>query len=353
MVQLAAFEDVGEGQLVEGRGAHVGGLLRLDQPVREVRRGDEPAEAQARGQHLARGSRIDHVVPVETLDGADRLAVVAELGVVVVLDDQRAAADGPVDEGGATLGREDGAGRVLVGGGDDDAVDVETVEQVHPHPALVDRHADRVQARSCQRRAVLGVRRVLDGDPARAGGTHRARGQREPLGEPRADHDVGRIRAGATRTVEVCGERDAQLRDAVAVEVGEPLAGGVREHATEAAQPGGPRELGDVRAAGAEVELDGRGLEDRAVDLGDRCVAGDARRAARRAGEVALGGQLRVGLDDDAARHAQLGGERAGRGEGGRGRQAAVADRLAERLLQLVVERVRVVAIQDHEQLEV
>jgi hypothetical protein len=48
---------------------------------------DEPAEPESRSEGLARGASIGHPVGVQPVDGADRGAVVAILGVVVVLDD--------------------------------------------------------------------------------------------------------------------------------------------------------------------------------------------------------------------------------------------------------------------------
>ena len=63
----------------------------------------EPAESQARGEDLARRARVHDAVRAEALDRADRLAVVAELGVVVVLDDHGAAPRRPVGEARAAV----------------------------------------------------------------------------------------------------------------------------------------------------------------------------------------------------------------------------------------------------------
>jgi len=54
---------------------------------------------------VADGPQGDHPVGRESLNGADRIPVVAELGVVVVLDDNRTAPGGPVDERQPALGR--------------------------------------------------------------------------------------------------------------------------------------------------------------------------------------------------------------------------------------------------------
>ena len=49
---------------------------------------DQPAEPQPGRQGLARRTGVDDVLRRQALHGADRLAVVAVLRVVVVLDDQ-------------------------------------------------------------------------------------------------------------------------------------------------------------------------------------------------------------------------------------------------------------------------
>jgi hypothetical protein len=69
-------------------------------------------------------------------------------------------------------------------------------------------------------------------------------------------------------------------------------------------------------------------------------------------GEVALRGELRVGVDGDAARDAELAGEVAGRGDARAGLEPAVADRGAELILDLPAERPRAVAVDGEEQLE-
>ena len=62
--------------------------------------------------------------------------------------------------------------------------------------------------------------------------------------------------------------------------------------------------------------------------------------------EVTLGGELLVGRGHDAAGDAELRGERTARGQPCAGRQAAVADRGAQRPLELLVHRLLVVAVE-------
>src|SRR5687767_14266010 len=119
-VELAAFEEVGKGELLHDRGAEVVALLGGGDGVDEVARHHEPAEPEPGSEGLVRGAGVGDEIRRETLDGADRLAVVAILGVVVVLEDHGAGVRGPVEEGGTPLRREDDAQWELVCGRDHD-----------------------------------------------------------------------------------------------------------------------------------------------------------------------------------------------------------------------------------------
>jgi hypothetical protein len=68
---------------------------------------------------------VRHPPGVESLDRADRGAVVAELRVVVVLDDQAPGPRRPLHERGAARWRHHHPGRELVGGADHDRVRTE------------------------------------------------------------------------------------------------------------------------------------------------------------------------------------------------------------------------------------
>ena len=112
------------------------------------------------------------------------------------------------------------------------------------------------------------------------------------------------------------------------------------------------RERRDVGPAIAEVDA-GAGLLRPGGRLGRRRRGlGDLRRAAR-AGEVALGDELLVGLDDDAARETLGGGECARRWEDGAGAEATAADAIAEGVLELSMERRGAIAVQVQQQLGV
>jgi hypothetical protein len=102
--QLAPLEEVGQGQLLDDRGAEVVALLGGDHVGRHPLRHDQPAQPQPGGQGLGHRAGVDHVLGGQALDRADGLAVVAVLGVVVVLQHQRSNAGGPLHELAAAPG---------------------------------------------------------------------------------------------------------------------------------------------------------------------------------------------------------------------------------------------------------
>jgi hypothetical protein len=71
------------------------------------------------------------------LQGSDGDAVEAQLGVVVVFDDEAVLAFGPFQQRGAAVAREHGAGGEMVGWGDDDCGCVCGFERVDVEPVAV------------------------------------------------------------------------------------------------------------------------------------------------------------------------------------------------------------------------
>jgi hypothetical protein len=107
------------------------------------------------------------------LQGADRLPVVAELGVVVVLDDDRLSARGPVDEREPPFGGEDHAGRTLVGRGEHDRARARGIQGLHVHAAGVDGDRDGLEPGPVCRRGDAGhSARVLEADPGQSSTGH-------------------------------------------------------------------------------------------------------------------------------------------------------------------------------------
>ena len=106
----------GEGELLERRGAAVSGDLGRRHRLGQVLRHDEPSEAQAWCEGFACRPGVDDAVGRQALQCADRCPVVAVLGVVVVLDDDRAMLGGPVQHGRPVRGGQHRAGGPLVRG---------------------------------------------------------------------------------------------------------------------------------------------------------------------------------------------------------------------------------------------
>jgi hypothetical protein len=150
------------------------------------------------------------VVGGEALERADRHTVVAELGVVVVLDDQRVVAARPGDEVAAPASVERRAGRIGVRRGDEHGRDVVAVERGSVEAAPVDRDGHRLEAGHRDRVAVGAEARVLDRDPARAAAAQRAADEREPLGHAGAGQDAARLGGDPAHAPEVRGQRGPQ-----------------------------------------------------------------------------------------------------------------------------------------------
>ena len=144
----------------------------------------------------------------------DRRPVVAVLGVVVVLDHERAPRRAP------SAARRRGARRestAPVGhwweGVRTSASASRAVERVDADAVFVDRHPDDLQAgRARERKRVVVRRRVLEREPLRAGRRERLDEQPDPLGVAVADHDVLGPGGRASHAIEVRRERLVQRR---------------------------------------------------------------------------------------------------------------------------------------------
>src|SRR5262249_36109426 len=115
-----------------------------------------------RGERLAGGPEIDHVVWFERLQGADWRAVIAQLGVVVVLDDVGRVGTCPSDRRAAPLGPQLNAEWEGMGGREGDGADGELVEKIGACAEFVDRERDDLEAGVCDHPAVQGQAGVFD-----------------------------------------------------------------------------------------------------------------------------------------------------------------------------------------------
>jgi hypothetical protein len=156
----AGRDELGQGQLVERAGLPVGQLLGRGDIVGQVAGQDEPAEAESRGQALAGRAGVDDVIGREALNRADRLAVVAELAVVVVLDHHAPGVTGPLDYPGPAPRRQRHPERELVGRGQQHRAG--RADLVHHGAAVVDRQHGQPQAGGRGHGPVAGLPVGLD-----------------------------------------------------------------------------------------------------------------------------------------------------------------------------------------------
>ena len=231
---------------------------------------------------------------------------------------------------------------------------IRIAELIDDDAVAVDGRGHRLEAGAGDDLALLGVARILDRDAPRAARGQMAADEEQALRVAGGDDHVGGVRRHAAHAPKIGGECAAQRQDAARVAVLEVGVGDHGHGVAERAQPGGARERRDVRDARAEVEpRDGRrGGGRHAWGDGRSHAVGYARTRALAQAQVALGGELRVGVDDGLPRHAELAGEVAGRRNALRRPQRAVADRTADLLLDLAPERARPVAAQRNQQLD-
>ena len=273
----------------------------------------------------------------QPLEGGHRVAVVAVLGVVVVLHDQGVAAARPAHQGSPPLRRHHHAGRVLVGGRDDHRVHARRLElgdheatRVHP-----DRH--RLEARVAHAVRLAGPAGVLDPDPRGAALSQGAPDHRHPVRDAGADQDAAGLAHGGACASEVVGERHPQAAVAARPAVEEPRVGQLAHRAGGGGLPAAAGKRGHVGEAGPQV-VAGRGLALHRRARPRRPGADGLRHArsgAAARGQVALGHQLGVGVDHDPPRDAELPRQRPAGRQRSAGTEAARADAVAQLALEL------------------
>lgn len=200
----AGRDELGQGQLVEGAALPVGQVLGRGDVVDQMAGQHQPAEAESRGQALAGRAGVDDVFGREALHGADRLAVVAELAVVVVLDDHSPGVTGPLDHPGAPLRRERHPERKLVRRGQKDRAG--RADLVHHGAAAVDRKHRQPQAGGGGHGPVTGLPVGLHRERRDTPRAQHLAQQRRSLGESGAHHDPAGTDAYAPGTREVLGQ---------------------------------------------------------------------------------------------------------------------------------------------------
>ena len=217
-----------------------------------------------------------HPLGREALERARPL--VGQLAVVVVLDDQRLVRRRPLDQRGTPLAAQDGAGRELVAGRDDD--DADAVERVDAQALLVDGHRHDLEPRLLDREPVRVPARVLDRDALGALPAQPPAERREAGAEAAAhDHVLG-VGGGAAHPRELRGERLAQLRHAARVGLAERRERRRTDRRPDRAQPRVGGKAGQVGNARPQV-VGEAGSSERAGSRGRwRCTAAATRTGA-------------------------------------------------------------------------
>ncbi len=309
---------------------------RPDQVIRQ----HHPGQPERRAEGLGGGADVRDAPGGHALQRAHRLPVVAELPVVVVLDDQAARRPRPLGQrvpAGRVQGR---PGRVLVGGSHHDRTRCppgDPGQGLGAGAAVVDRQRQHGQAGPADDLTVEFQARILHRDRGRPRGAKHPRKQRQGLDIPRGDHDLVGRREHAAGPAEVFGQRGAQLDPATRVAVAVDLRPGAAQRAPGRPQPGRDGEQRHVGPAGAQIVPRDAIRPARPSLAGRRGtlrqVAHDRARSLPH-GQEPLGHQLIEGRAHGAAGQAQVGGERPGRGQPGVRSEPAGADRVPQRALE-------------------
>ena len=162
-VVVVRVDEAAEGRLVQHVGQPAGAAALRGERAGEPLGHDPPREADGGREALRGRPGVQHVVGRERLECADRATVVAELAVVVVLDDEAAGAFRPAHDLEPPRRAEWDADRELVRCGEEHRIHVS--EPVDHRAAGVDGNGDRREARGTDDLAVRLVSHLLDGDP--------------------------------------------------------------------------------------------------------------------------------------------------------------------------------------------
>ena len=192
-----------------------------------------------------------HAIGRETLERSHPFA--AELGVIVVLDDEPVAALGPLDQCGASWGAHHRAGGELVRRCDHDRVGVAAREHGHVDAVGVDGDRCHLQARLLGDEPLRVPAWVLQRDPLDPLTPEPAARERETLVKTGADDQLLSVGGHSPDATEVVGQRLTQLRGAARISVADRVERRVAPREAHGAQPAVTRETVDVGDPGGEV----------------------------------------------------------------------------------------------------
>ena len=261
--------------------------------------------------------------------------VVAILRVVVILDHDPRAGAGPLEDRRAARRREHRTGRVLVRGGHRDRLHGFRPELIDAQPLLVDRHRHGAQTGVDRRLRHTRPTGILGRHAPHSVSRQRAPDQTEAVPRAVRDHELLGRGLYAADPTQVGGQGGSQLKRAGRIGETELLVGRVPQHARERGHQRPSRDRPERGAERAQVVTDPvrpRRRRDGRARRGDG--RGDPCAAAPRRAQIALGGELGIGIDNHSARNPEPDGQVAGRWQALVGGQASAAHGLAQRVLE-------------------
>ena len=246
---LAGFHQLGQYQLRQHRVAEVRVPLGGYQGVPVPRRREHPPHPQRGGQQLGHASRVADMLGEHRAQGGDRRPVVPVLGVIVVLDDQ-ASVPGPSDQLAAAFAVEHHSGRKLMRRGQQDRRGAAGPELVDPQAAGIDRDRRGIQLPVAQLLAGAERSGIFHPDRADSAGEQPLGQQAQRLRDAGHDADLIRVHPDPAVAGQPAGHGLAQRGRPARISVPEPGRRKLAEYRPFRAQPGRPRERGQVGQAG-------------------------------------------------------------------------------------------------------
>lgn len=228
-------------------------------------------------------------------------------------------------------------------------------QRVHPQALIVNRDVHHVHAEPGEKLALEGVARVLHREPVLTLLAQEPAEQGEALGDPVDDNDAGGSRDRSADPGQVDGELTPQLPGSPRLRIAQRGRRQLTEYVANGGRPLPPREGRQVGPARTKVQVGDRcrdGLTDRPeVGPGRGGQERDGRPGAGPSCDEPLRRELRVGVDGDPPRDAQVLRDYPGGGKCRSGHQLAGTDGIAQCCRQPHPKRPRRRTLEHHEKL--
>ena len=312
-------------------------LVNFREPVGQ----DRIAQAHRRQQHLRERADVDRVFRVVVLDAGDGARAVAQLAVVVVLEDQRAVRARPFDDLQPPRHGHAAAARAGAVGIDEDDVGRYFFQRINLCAAGVAVIAADLVVEALKHQLRLQKAPALHGDPL-SEADQRAQQQQDRL-RARADDDIVRARVDAADAEGVFLQRLAQRRLSLLVAVGGQQVVAV-DHVLDAFFP--LVEVDDALVDALAAEIVG-GID--ALRLRTVRARGSLRQLVKRrrheiallrlADDIALDAELVIRADHGGLGNAAVGAQSADGGQAAAFFQAPAFNRPADGQVDLLIHR--------------